>query len=114
MVSEEPSSQALRQVLTQRGSPGLQAMLPHPAADSGFGSMLFKAQLSTSRLRANLEQEYQVIIGFVFKGLYEVRCVQDSSHHSIRCNTGVNRGLLARFHARLDCNPACVKAYVRH
>lgn len=48
-------------------------MLPHPATDSGFGSMLFKAQLSTSRLRANLEEEYQVIINFVFKALYEVR-----------------------------------------
>ena len=34
---------------------------------------LFKAQLSTSRLRANLEEEYQVIINFVFKALYEVR-----------------------------------------
>lgn len=48
-------------------------MLPHPAVDSGFGSMLFKAQLSTSRLRANLEEEYQVIVNFVFKALYEVR-----------------------------------------
>ena len=53
---------------------GVQEMLPHPAADSGFGSMLFKAQLSTSRLKANLEQEYQATIDFVFKALYEVRC----------------------------------------
>ena len=50
----------------------VQEMLPHPAADSGFGSMLFKARLSTSRLKANLEQEYGVVINFIFKALYEV------------------------------------------
>ncbi len=48
-------------------------MLPHPAVDTAFGSMLFKAQLSSSCLRANLEEEYQVIINFISKALIEVR-----------------------------------------
>ncbi|CAL5220819.1 g2895 [Coccomyxa viridis] len=50
---------------------GIKEMLPHPAVDTAFGSMLFKAQLSTSRLRANLEEEYQVIINFISKALIE-------------------------------------------
>ena len=65
--------------LSNEGARALQEMLPHPAADSGFGTMLFKAQLSTSRLRANLEQEYQATINFVFKALLEVcSCLHDA------------------------------------
>ena len=65
--------------LSDDGARALQEMLPHPAADSGFGTMLFKAQLSTSRLRANLEQEYQATINFVFKALLEVcSCLHDA------------------------------------
>ena len=67
-------------------------MLPHPAADSGFGTMLYKAQLSTSCLRANLEQEYQATINFVFKALLEVR---PCSHNANIDSQLVTSGILA-------------------
>ena len=52
--------------------------------------MLFKAQLSTSRLRANLEQEYQATINFVFKALLEVRfCCHDAYVDSHLVNVSI-------------------------
>lgn len=50
-----------------------QAMLPHPGNASAFANTLFKAQLSTSQLRANLEREYQLVTHFICKAVHEVR-----------------------------------------
>lgn len=47
-------------------------MLPHPGNMSGFSATLFKAQLSTSQLRANLEREYQLVTHFVTEAVHEV------------------------------------------
>jgi hypothetical protein len=41
--------------------------------------MLFKAQLSTSKLRENLEHEYQLVTSFLTKALHEVS--QDFQGH---------------------------------
>ncbi|KAK9905784.1 hypothetical protein WJX75_006257 [Coccomyxa subellipsoidea] len=58
---------AERRMLTQ----GIKAMLPHPGNVSAFANTLFKAQLSTSQLRANLEREYQLVTHFVCKAVHE-------------------------------------------
>lgn len=64
--------------------------------------MLFKAQLSASRLRANLEQEYQATINFVFKALLEV-C---SCLHDAVVDSGLARSLTLPIFSRLaKCQP---------
>ncbi|BDA47538.1 hypothetical protein COCOBI_10-3860 [Coccomyxa sp. Obi] len=75
---------AERRILTQ----GIKAMLPHPGNMSGFSNTLFKAQLSTSQLRANLEREYQLVTHFVTKAVQETitpiqhaRCMVAAAPH---------------------------------
>lgn len=55
-------------------------MLPHPANVTGFGSMVFKAQLSTSKLRANVEHEYQLVTNFVIKAVHKVGRLRPAFH----------------------------------
>ncbi|EIE23618.1 hypothetical protein COCSUDRAFT_41804 [Coccomyxa subellipsoidea C-169] len=73
-----------RRILTQ----GIKAMLPHPGNASAFANTLFKAQLSTSQLRANLEREYQLVTHFICKAVHETitpiqhaRCIVAAAPH---------------------------------
>lgn len=75
---------AERRILIQ----AIKAMLPHPGNMSDFSNSLFKAQLSTSQLRANLEREYQLVTHFVTNAVYETvtpiqhaRCLLAATPH---------------------------------